>query len=193
MHPLKTMTKNTVTISSIFVLMVAVSGLVALRSGTDALTAEALIPAPAQTDSAHTAAADAPPTAEKVPAASAEAGPREAARSKDAARSRSESGEHAGTRIAAGEASFYGHRFAGRLTASGERFNPDHLTAAHRTLPFGSKVRVTNASNGRSVVVRVSDRGPYVDGRLIDVSRAAAERLGMIQSGTATVTLELIS
>jgi rare lipoprotein A len=84
-----------------------------------------------------------------------------------------------------GFASFYEN---GSATASGERFNADELTAAHRTLPFGTRVRVTNHSNGRSVVVRINDRGPFVHGRIIDVTPAAAHELGM--SGLAPVTVE---
>lgn len=91
-----------------------------------------------------------------------------------------------------GVASYYGRRFHGRLTANGERFNMNALTAAHRTLPFGSRVRVTNPRNGRSVVVRINDRGPFIRGRQIDLSRAAAEQIGMIGSGHARVELELI-
>ena len=91
-----------------------------------------------------------------------------------------------------GVASFYGTRFAGRPTASGETFNPSEFTAAHKTLPFGSRVRVTNPRNGNSVIVRINDRGPYVRGRVIDVSRAAAEELGMVRAGHATVQLELL-
>ncbi len=72
-------------------------------------------------------------------------------------------------------------------TASGERMNPSALTAAHRSLPFGSKVLVENLSNGRSVVVRINDRGPFVGGRIIDLSKAAAAQIGMIHSGTARV------
>jgi peptidoglycan lytic transglycosylase len=74
-------------------------------------------------------------------------------------------------------------------TASGERMNPNELTAAHRSLPFGTKVLVENLSNGRSVVVRINDRGPFVGGRIIDLSKAAAEQIGMIGSGTAKVRL----
>ncbi|MES1928236.1 putative rplA family protein [Salinisphaera dokdonensis CL-ES53] len=88
-----------------------------------------------------------------------------------------------------GEASYYGARFQGRRTASGERFDANRLTAAHRSLPMGSRLRVTNNDNGRSVVVRVNDRGPHVRGRVIDLSRAAASRLDMIRSGVAPVTL----
>ncbi len=95
--------------------------------------------------------------------------------------------------LGSGEASFYGREFAGRPTANGETFDPAGLTAAHRTLPFGSKVRVTNAHNGRSVVVRINDRGPFVEDRLIDVSSHAARQLGMVRSGTARVKLELLS
>jgi rare lipoprotein A len=72
-------------------------------------------------------------------------------------------------------------------TASGERMNPNALTAAHRSLPFGTKVLVENLNNGRSVVVRINDRGPFVGGRIIDVSKAAAAQIGMIHSGTAKV------
>lgn len=91
-----------------------------------------------------------------------------------------------------GRASYYGKEFAGRATASGEPFDPDDLTAAHRTLPFGTRVRVTNLANGRSVVVRINDRGPYAAGRIIDVSRAAAERLGMVRRGVVYVRIEYV-
>ena len=92
-----------------------------------------------------------------------------------------------------GHASFYGRRFAGRLTASGETFDPAQFTAAHRTLPFGSLVRVTNPRNGRSVIVRVNDRGPFIAGREIDLSRAAAEEIGIVRRGVGEVELELIA
>ena len=91
-----------------------------------------------------------------------------------------------------GTASYYGAAFAGRRTASGERFDPGAFTAAHRELPFGSRIRVTNLENGRSVVVRVNDRGPYADGRIVDLSEAAARELGMLHSGVARVHLELL-
>lgn len=94
--------------------------------------------------------------------------------------------------LGSGIASYYGRRFHGRPTASGERFDMHALTAAHRTLPFGSLVEVTNPRNGRSVIVRVNDRGPFVRGRTIDVSRAAAEQLGMISRGHARVDLALL-
>jgi len=93
--------------------------------------------------------------------------------------------------LGTGTASFYGRRFHGRRTANGERFDMNALTAAHRTLPFGSMVRVTNPSNGRSVTVRINDRGPFSRGRVIDVSRAAAKELGLIRRGHAAVELEL--
>lgn len=93
---------------------------------------------------------------------------------------------------AEGMASYYGADFAGRPTASGERFDPSDLTAAHRTLPFGTRVRVTNLDNGRSVVVRVNDRGPYARGRILDVSVAAARALDMLHRGTARVRLEIL-
>ena len=95
--------------------------------------------------------------------------------------------------LGTGIASYYGRKFHGRRTASGEPFDMHGYTAAHRTLPFGSLVRVTNPSNGRSVTVRINDRGPFVRGRTIDVSRAAAEELGMIARGHAPVELELLA
>ena len=91
-----------------------------------------------------------------------------------------------------GIASWYGPNFAGRRTANGEIFDPSQLTAAHRTLPFGTHVRVTNLENGRSVVVRINDRGPFKAGRIIDLSQAAANEVGMIGSGTAQVHVEII-
>jgi rare lipoprotein A len=87
----------------------------------------------------------------------------------------------------AGVASWYGPGFHGRRTANGERFNTHDLTAAHRSLPFGTRVRVTNKTNGRSVVVRINDRGPYAGGRVIDLSNASAHAIGV--SGTAKVTI----
>ncbi len=104
-----------------------------------------------------------------------------------------EAAEPAGEHIADGHASYYGNELAGNRTASGERFNPRALTAAHRTLPLGTKIRVTNQANGKSVIVRINDRGPFVKSRLIDVSYAAAQRISMIRSGHARVKLELIA
>jgi rare lipoprotein A len=88
-----------------------------------------------------------------------------------------------------GEASWYGKRFQGRTTASGERFDRNQLTAAHRKLRFGTCVNVENLSNGRKVKVRINDRGPYAGGRIIDVSEAAARKLDMIEAGVARVRL----
>jgi rare lipoprotein A len=88
-----------------------------------------------------------------------------------------------------GLASYYGPGLAGRPTASGEKFNPKALTAAHRKLPFGACLRVVNMENGRSVEVRVNDRGPFVQGRVVDVSTAAAKQLGMMDKGLARVRL----
>ncbi len=78
-------------------------------------------------------------------------------------------------------------------TASGELMNPAKLTAAHRSLPFGTKVKVTNKRNGKSVVVRINDRGPFIKGRVIDVSKAAAQNIGMVSSGTAQVCYQIIN
>lgn len=86
-----------------------------------------------------------------------------------------------------GLASWYGERFHGKRTASGEPFNMQELTAAHKTLPFGTRVRVRNLDNGREVVVRINDRGPFNGRRVIDLSRAAATALGMVKSGVAKV------
>jgi rare lipoprotein A len=97
------------------------------------------------------------------------------------------------TVLGRGSASYYAAKFDGRRTASGERFDNDAMTAAHRTLPFGSLVRVTNVANGRSVIVRINDRGPFTRGRMIDVSHAAAEELGLVARGHATVELALIA
>lgn len=99
----------------------------------------------------------------------------------------------AATSLGSGTASYYASKFQGRRTASGEAFDNGAMTAAHRTLPFGSLVRVTNPATGASVVVRINDRGPFTRGRMIDVSRAAAEELGLIARGHATVELELIA
>ena len=94
---------------------------------------------------------------------------------------------------AEGQASYYGARHHGRKTASGERFDQHALTAAHRSLPFGSRVRVTNLRNDKTVVVRINDRGPYARGRIIDLSQKAAEQLDMLRSGTAPVRIEQLS
>lgn len=94
--------------------------------------------------------------------------------------------------IAEGKASYYANQFQGRKTANGETFNMHSLTAAHPSLPFGTWVRVTNLRNGRDVVVRINDRGPFVKGRIIDLSIGAAKELGILKSGTARVKLEAL-
>ena len=91
-----------------------------------------------------------------------------------------------------GKVAYYGRKFAGRRTASGERFDPNALTMAHRSLPFGSMVRVTNVKNKKSVVVRVNVRGPTTPDRIGDLSHAAAKRIGMTRSGVAEVKLEVV-
>src|SRR5437773_302306 len=91
-----------------------------------------------------------------------------------------------------GVASYYGPGFYHHLTASGERFDPKKLTAAHRSLPFGTRVRVTNIRTGRSVVVRITDRGPYFKGRILDLSYAAARRLGLATCGLGRVRLHIL-
>jgi rare lipoprotein A len=93
-----------------------------------------------------------------------------------------------------GQASFYGNEpgEGGPLTANGERYNPGGFTAAHRTLPFGTRVRVTSPNTGRSVVVRINDRGPFVGGRIIDLSVGAARALGLTSSGVGTVQMDVL-
>ena len=92
-----------------------------------------------------------------------------------------------------GKASWYGQRYHGRTTASGERFDMNAMTAAHRSLPFGTRVRVTNLANRRSVVLTINDRGPYAGGRIIDVSRRAAEILGMVRKGVVRVRVHAVA
>ena len=91
-----------------------------------------------------------------------------------------------------GEASWYGPGFEGKKTASGEIFDDSKLTAAHKTIPLGSKAKVTNLTNGKTVEVKINDRGPFIDGRMVDLSRAAAKALGMIDRGTARVQIDLL-
>jgi rare lipoprotein A len=98
-----------------------------------------------------------------------------------------EPAETSGKVLQSGHASWYGPGFHGRKTASGETFNTNDLTAAHRTLPFGTKVKVVNKKTGKSVVVRINDRGPYAHGRVIDLSKASAQAIGI--SGVGSVTL----
>ena len=94
--------------------------------------------------------------------------------------------------ILVGAASYYAAKFHGKRTASGETFNSKSMTAAHRTLPFGTKLKVTNLRNKKFVIVRVNDRGPHVRGRIVDISRTAAELIGMRRTGTARVKLEVL-
>lgn len=91
-----------------------------------------------------------------------------------------------------GVASYYADQYHGRLTSNGETYDMNDLTAAHRTFPFGSKVRVTNLENKKNVVVRINDRGPFVEGRIIDLSLAAAKELDLVRPGTARVRLEVL-
>jgi rare lipoprotein A len=95
--------------------------------------------------------------------------------------------------VETGLASWYGPGFHGKLTASGEVFNQEKFTAAHRTFPWGSRVRVTNLANGKSVIVQINDRGPAVKGRIIDLSRAAARALDMVAAGITAVRVEWLS
>lgn len=93
---------------------------------------------------------------------------------------------------AMGTASWYGGKFHGRKTANGERYNMHELTAAHRSLPFGTMVRVINENTGQSVIVRINDRGPFVGNRVIDLSHQAASQIGMVNAGVARVKLEVL-
>lgn len=95
-------------------------------------------------------------------------------------------------RVVTGEASWYGPGFYGNRTASGEVYRPGTMTAAHRSLPFGTQVRVTNLWNGRSAVIRINDRGPFVDHRIIDLGHGAANSLGLTSSGIAKVRMEIL-
>lgn len=92
-----------------------------------------------------------------------------------------------------GIASYYANKFDGRLTASGTVFRNRHLTAAHRTLPFGTYIKVTNLDNGREATLVVRDRGPFIDDRILDLSQAAARKLGIIKQGLAFVSVEIVS
>ena len=98
-----------------------------------------------------------------------------------------EGGRHLGT----GQASYYAQSFNGKRTANGEAYSPGAMTAAHRSAPFGSMIRVRHLGNGREVVVRINDRGPWTKGRVIDLSWAAAKQIGLHRSGTARVSLML--
>jgi rare lipoprotein A len=141
--------------------------------------------ASAQTAKSAAAPAVAPapaaaPTPAAAPAASTPAAPAPAAAA---------SGDHQ----LEGVAAYYNNRLNGRKTASGQRFDNAALTAAHNTLPFGTRVKVTNTKNNRSVVVRINDRGPTTAGRIFDLSRAAAGRLGYVRSGLTEVKAEVVA
>lgn len=156
-------------------LVAAAIGMAPLAASTAATPADGALPMEASAEIAATA--EIVPLAQPQVAPVAESLPVEAP---------------ATTRLGSGSASYYASKFHGRRTASGEAFDNGAMTAAHRTLPFGSLVRVTNPANGRSVVVRINDRGPFTRGRMIDVSRAAADELGLVARGHATVELELL-
>lgn len=98
-----------------------------------------------------------------------------------------------GSDLESGTASYFSREIAGNRTASGEPCDPDTLTAAHRTAPFGSRLRVTNLATGQSVIVRINDRGPFRAGRVIDLSHAAAREIGMHRTGTAKVSLAMLA
>jgi len=133
------------------------------------------------TAGAQTAAPASAPAA--MPAASAPAAPAPAPAAPAAT----------GSDAMEGLAAYYSNRLEGRKTASGQTFRQSKLTAAHPTLPFGTKVKVTHTKNGRSVVVVINDRGPTQAGRVIDLSRAAADKLGMLRAGLAPVRLEVVA
>ncbi len=100
--------------------------------------------------------------------------------------------EYAKSHALAGKASWYGDKFHGKLTASGETYNMNANTAAHKTLPFGTIVRVTNTDNNKSVNVKINDRGPYVKGRVIDLSHKAFAKIGNVKQGTVPVKIEIV-
>ncbi len=113
--------------------------------------------------------------------------------SRDRARYKTAAFGKNGSQIETGKASYYSDKLHGKKTASGEPYDRTKLTAAHRTLKFGTKVKVTNLANNRSVVVRINDRGPAIKARIIDLSRAAAEQIGVIQAGVADVRIEILT
>lgn len=155
-----------------------------LLSALTALSAQVFAQTAATTAPATPAAATAPATPAAAPAAVAAP----ATAPKAAVAPKAASGDHA----LEGKLAHYGAKFRGRKTASGERFNPTAMTMAHRTLPFGTLVKVTNTKNKRSVVVRVTDRGPSTPDRIADVTTAAARKLGMIKSGVVDAKLEVV-
>jgi rare lipoprotein A len=116
--------------------------------------------------------------------------PKESARDRDAQPPKLPSGKILLT--LEGIVSYYAHDFHGKLTSNGETFNMNDLTAAHRTFPFGTRVKVTNLDNKKSVVIRVNDRGPFIEGRIMDLSMGAAKEIDLIKLGTARARLEVI-
>jgi rare lipoprotein A len=158
---------------------VAFAGLASANPGPTDISAPTAAEAPVAEIALPAVDVAAPPTGvpEDVPAESAEA---------TAANAGEPEFEHLGD----GEASYYGYELAGNRTASGERFDPKAMTAAHRTLPLGTKLRVVNKANGKSVIVRINDRGPFVKKRLIDISLGAAQAINMVRAGKAMVRLE---
>lgn len=116
----------------------------------------------------------------------------EALKSKTGTTSKTSSGSKSSSSTMRGGASYYADKFDGRQTASGETFRQNKLTAAHRTLAFGTMVRVKNLKNGKTVDVKINDRGPFVSGRIIDLSRAAAEKIDMIRDGVANVEVTVL-
>ena len=123
--------------------------------------------------------------AQKTPAADASAPAAAAAKAAPAAKAPAADSN-------SGKAAYYSRVFNGRKTASGERFNSNAMVTAHRSLPFGTKLRVTNTSNKKSVIVRVIDRGPSQPDRIVDLSRAAATKLGFVKAGMADVTIQVV-
>jgi rare lipoprotein A (peptidoglycan hydrolase) len=154
-------------------------------ANTDALTAPA-----DSLEQTEKAPADSLEQTEKAPADSLEQTEKADADNTKVVKEAGETG--AEVVVGRGEASYYGARLAGNPTASGEAFDPSKLTAAHRTLPLGSRVRVTNLRNDETVTVRINDRGPFHGNRVLDLSRRAAERIGMLARGTARVKIELL-
>ena len=155
----------------------------AATATTNDTAAEALVPAPTVAPADLTdAPADLTAAPAPAPIAPAPVEQPQAPAAKPATRS-----------LGSGVASYYGDRFHGRRTASGQAFNMHAMTAAHKTLPFGTRVLVTNPRNGKSVTVTINDRGPYAHGRTIDLSKAAATEIGLVQRGHGTVELAIIS
>lgn len=146
-----------------------------------------LVSAFAVTAFAQTPAPTAAPAAPAAPAAVAPAAPAATKVEEKKAPAVTAAGD-----VTTGKAAWYGKKFNGRKTASGQRFNAGLLTAASNTLPFGTLVKVTNVKNKKSVTVRINDRGPQQPDRIIDVTRAAAARLGMLKSGVAEVELKVM-